>query len=166
MKRTVVVAVMVAIAVAGCGGSKAKTAAVSGSTPTPTESSVPSDLPSASGAVAFGAQCLKAGEALSKAAQSLSAGANADLSTQFRLVAAEMDAIKGSVPSGAVRDAVVTLSEAYASFADKVKGLNYTPSAGQAPPQAYLTAIQSFSSPKFAAAGQTLSTYFSAGCKG
>jgi hypothetical protein len=159
MKRTLVLALMVLLAVSGCGGSKNKTAATKTSTPS---ASVPSSFPSG----VVNVECLRAATAFSEASKAFSAGPKADLGQQMGALAQQLRALKDAVPSGAVRDATATLADAYASFAEKVKGITWNPSAGQMPPAGYMEALQTFSNPKFSAAAQTLGTYFSSGCRG
>jgi hypothetical protein len=159
MKRTAVLALLLALVVSGCGDSKNKTAATKTTTP---PASVPSLFPSG----ILNAECLKAATAFGEASKAFAAGPKEDLGQQMGALAVQLGALKDAVPSGAVRDAVATLADAYASFAEKVKGVTWNPSAGQMPPQGYMEALQTFSDPKFSAAAQTLGTYFTGGCKG
>jgi hypothetical protein len=173
MKRLLAGLAMITLAATGCGGGSPKVVADKASASpaaTATEAtSIPTDVPTSATDIptslaGVSADCLKVAQEFSKSTNSLTAG-NGDVSAEFGALAKKLKELKGAVSDDKVKSALDTLSSAYQKFSDNLKGVDYKPGSGGAPPAAYLAAIQGFTSKDVAAAAQTLGTYFSSSCK-
>lgn len=162
MKRMLAGLAMITLAATGCGGGSAKPAADKvASSPSAGESrsAAPVGVGNLSG------DCLKAAEEFSKSSQAFSpTNGNSDPASSFAKLGDRLKALKQAVSDQKVKDALDVLATAYSKLGESLKGVNYKPGSGQAPPAAYLAAIRSLGDAKFAAAGQVLSSYFGTAC--
>jgi hypothetical protein len=163
MKRMLISTALVALVATGCGGGTSKVAdklAVPSASAT-AEATPEAPLPTSLAGVS--ADCLKVAQEFSKGTSALTSGGG-DISATFGELSKKLQGLKGAVSDAKVKNALDTLSAAYAKTSANLKGVSYKPGSG-APPPEFLAALRGFSTKEFAAAAQTLSAYFSSSCK-
>jgi hypothetical protein len=163
MKAVTAIILGSVLALSACGKSSSHPSTSAPPSPASTSAS-PVPTGSTVGLGALSADCQKVVAALGAGSNlnSLPAGSSpSDFAKQARDA---LRAVAAQAPSGSVREAFNTLADAYNQFADALKGVNYDPHSGGAPPAAYLSAIQAFASPSFGQASATVSTWIGSNC--